>query len=152
MYISLFYYCIPSWGSLYIFPFMYMYIFGPISIQVLFITWYLFTSLSCIGLLDMTFYLYYCSHLSKSPSPHHVLSYVLCHSFFRYYSHFLLTYRSLVFCLRAKGTGPWHICTHMDGTHLIKVLPLGLIILPFQCQAEDVLEEVPSALKCSNIM
>jgi hypothetical protein len=40
MYISLFYYCIPLEVSLYIFPFLYMYIFGPrvlISIQVLFI-------------------------------------------------------------------------------------------------------------------
>jgi hypothetical protein len=38
---SLFYYCIPPGGSLYIFSFLYMYIFGPrvlISIHVLFIT------------------------------------------------------------------------------------------------------------------
>jgi hypothetical protein len=41
MYNSLFYYCISSGGSLYIFPFLYMYIFMPsvlISIQLLFIT------------------------------------------------------------------------------------------------------------------
>jgi hypothetical protein len=43
MYISLFNYCIPLGFFLYIFPFMYMYIFGSrvlISIQLLFITWY----------------------------------------------------------------------------------------------------------------
>jgi hypothetical protein len=43
MYVSLFYYCIHSGGSLYIFPLMYMYIFRPpvlILIQVLFIKWY----------------------------------------------------------------------------------------------------------------